>query len=99
MEATQSISSNWIPWKIPGSIYTKKVLISCLMTSIFIYHRRITCDSILPTQSVKTSSCVFIWLLFIFWEPLCLPIGIWILHLKHDSKKGKLSNEATPGLS
>ena len=93
MSASESTSI--LPWKIPGSRYTHRVCISCLMTSIFVYHRRITCETVVPSHSFKTSLLIFVWLLLVFWEPLCLPIGIWILHLTHDSKKGKRVEKPT----
>lgn len=85
-----SESSSTIPTlvqKIP--IYWRKALLSAMMTGIFIYHRRICCEDILSSHSVSIAFWSSLWVLAILWEPLTLPIGLAILHLKHDSKTKK----------
>jgi hypothetical protein len=85
---SESTGLSWLSEKIP--LYWRKAMLSATMTGIFVYHRRISCEHVLAERSPAVAFWVSIWVLVVLKEPLALPIGLAVMHLKHDAQNTKL---------
>ena len=59
--------------------YQKKVIISVICSGLWIYFRNQQCYTLIPTHSLFAVIFIMIWSYLNYYEPLFLPLGLFIL--------------------
>ena len=68
--------------------YDNKIKLSILAGAIWIYFRTTSCYILLPRRSLLSVLLVSVWIYYNYYEPLFLPIGLFVMvsyYLIHKS--------------
>lgn len=70
-------------------VYWLKAIVCSFIASVFIYFRKLDYYKTIPRFDIKACLAVFVWSVFVFADPLFLPLGLIILNIyghKHQEK-------------
>lgn len=73
--------------------YDQKVIISVICGGLWIYFRTSECYKIIPRKHMFSIFFVCIWIYLNYYDPLFLPIGLFVLIAYSQTNTGFLKNQ------